>query len=244
MRRFYVGMLMVLFLFSGLQSKGNWEIGIHYSYWTLNVAESFFENNFTPDIEEYDPDKGDLNFDSNGSNYGFVIRFFPGGKNGSFSIGISYERNNFYLDFAGSYSDINNDGNPYDVSASGSMDLFPHSFNLSFRWELWPSKKIHPFIGIGLGAGVLEGNVKYHSVKTTYLPGDTDIDVTDEDLTLKEALEELEDEGDGFPLGFFPIINFHIGVRGEVIPNLYLLGEIAIYDGFIIGAGIAYRFDI
>jgi opacity protein-like surface antigen len=236
--------VLVLFSFCGLRAKGNWEIGLHYSYWTLNVATSFFENNFTPDIEDYDPDKGRLNFDSSGSNYGIAVRFFPGGKNGGFSIGISYERNNFYLDFEGSYSDTNDDGDPYDATASGSMDLFPHSFNLTFRWELWPSKNIHPFIGIGLGAGLLEGDVQYQSQTVTYRPGGTDVDTTSETMTLKEALDELEDEGDGFPLGFFPIIHIHLGVRGEVISNVYLLGEIALYNGFIFRAGLAYRFDI
>jgi hypothetical protein len=107
---------------------------------------------------------------------------------------------------------------------------------------LWPSSKIHPFIGIGLGAGLLGGNVEYHYVKTTFLPGGTDVDIVDEEMTLEEALDELEAEGDGFPLSFFPLIHIHLGVRGEVASNVYLMGEIAIYNGMIFRAGIAYRF--
>jgi len=34
----------------------------------------------------------------------------------------------------------------------------------------------------------------------------------------------------------------NLGIRGEIVDNVYLLGEVAIYDGFIIRGGLAYRF--
>ena len=242
MKRYVLLMFLVSFLVSGLYSKEKWEVGIHYSYWSFNVAKSFFEDSFTPDFEDYDPDKGSLGFNSDGNNYGIEIRFFPGGKKGSFSIGISYERNYFNLDFSGEYNDINDDGNPYEASASGSLELAPHSFNIGIRWELWPGSSIHPFIGIGLGAGLLNGTVKYQTETITYVPGNTEVEVTDDEMTLKEFLEELEDDGDGFPLSFFPIIHIHLGVRGEITQNLYLLAEMSVYDGIMFRGGIAYRF--
>ena len=222
--------------------KGQWEIGFHYSSWSIDIIGPLIENNFTPEFENYDPEKGNFNFHSVGNNYGFEVRFFPKGKNGSFSIGFSYERNNFKADIDGSYTDYDDAGNRVEAEGAGSIELLPHSFNFSFRWELWPTSRIHPYIGIGLGLGPLNGSIQLHTRATTYYNGYTVVEEADEVKTIDEALEELAEEDEEFPLDVFPIVHLQFGLRGEVIKNVYLLGEIAIYDGVIFRGGAAVRF--
>ena len=171
----------------------------------------------------------------------FILNF-PSGKNGSFSIGFSYERNNFKAKINGEYEDMI-DRYSADVSGTGTFRLLPHSFNISMRWELWPRKRVHPYIGIGIGIGPLNGGFNLKVIQTIHKPGgDVIVEHIAEEMTMDEALEELEQEGNSFPLRVIPIIHLNFGVRGEVTTNFYVLGEFAIYDGIIFRLGIAYRF--
>lgn len=243
MKKFAFIIVLVLVLVINSYPAGKWEIGTHYSSWSLNLLKSEIEKNFTPDLELYDPTKGHFNFDSNGNNYGLEIRFFPGGKDGSFSIGLSYEKNNFKAKINGAYTDYDNIGNRLEAEAKGTVDVFPHSVNLSFRWDLWPSSRIHPYIGIGFGMGSLTGTMKADTKATLYYSsGATQTETAHEEKTIKQVLEELKEQGNEYPLSFFPIAHIHFGLKGEVVNNVYLLGEVAIYDGFILRGGIAYRF--
>ncbi|MCX6581382.1 MAG: hypothetical protein NT166_14510 [Candidatus Aminicenantes bacterium] len=237
--------IMILILGMAIDSypAGKWEFGFHYSSWSLNLIKSNIEKNFNPDLELYDPEKGNFKFDSNGNNLGFDLRYFPGGKNGSFSIGVSYERNNFKANINGAYTDHDNAGNRLEAEAKGTMDVYPHSFNLSFRWDLWPSSRVHPYIGIGVGMGALNGTFVADTKATLYhSSGATQTETAHEEKTLRQVLDEMEEEGDKYPLSFFPIVHIQFGLRGEIINNLYLLGEVAVYDGIIFRGGIAYRF--
>lgn len=233
-------LLFFLTMFFGFsKSTGKFEVGFHYSYWSIDIIAPVVEG-WTPDLENYDTEKGKINFDSNGNNYGFEFRFFPAGKNGSFSIGLSYERNNFKATAAGEYTDTNPDPIQYpgvdklEASADGNIELFPHSFNLSLRWELWSKARVHPYIGFGFGIGTLKkGRIWYHAEVTAYKGALSETEEEEEEQTLKEALD---------PLKFFPIVHLNFGVRGEIYDNLYLLGEVAVYDGLIFRGGLAYRF--
>lgn len=243
MKKFAFIIVFVSVLVISSYASGNWEIGTHYSYWSLNLIKSQIEKNFTPDLDLYDPNKGHFNFDSNGNNYGVEIRYFPGGKDGSFSIGLSYERNNFKSKINGAYTEYDNYGNRLEAEAAGTVDVFPHSFNLSFRWDLWPSSRIHPYIGIGFGMGALRGTLKADTKATLYYSsGATRSETDHEEKTIKQALDEFKDQGNEYPLNFFPIAHIHFGLKGEIVNNIYLLGEVAVYDGFIARGGIAYRF--
>lgn len=213
--------------------KGQWEVGFHYSYWTVNVIAEPLEEALEDSIEGFDPTKGALDFKSNGNNYGFEVRFFPGGKEGSFSLGLSYERNNFKGELSGSYQEQGG-----EVRAEGFFDLRPHSFNFSIRWDLWPTARVHPYIGLGFGAGPLNG-ILSSQIITTY-PNGSVVAEDPEEKTLEEILDEDEDEA--FPLSFFPIIHLNFGLRGEITDNVYLLAEFALYDGLIFRGGVAYRF--
>jgi len=244
MKRFLIILLisLVSMSFTFAQSKGHWEVGIHYSTWNIDALTSYLEDNFVPELEYYELDKGPLTYDSNGNNYGIELRFFPGGKKGSFSIGISYEKNNFRATAAGSYQETQQ-GKLYELTADGAMDLTPHSFNLGLRWELFPTARVHPYFGFAVGLGALNGTLEYHTVLRE-VGNPNPIDSIDEEWTLKEALEEIEVETgeDSYPLSFFPILHVQVGVRGEIAPNIYLLAEAALYDGFILRGGLAYRF--
>jgi len=221
-------------------SGGHWEFGSHYSYWTVNFAGQLIEDNIITQIDDYDASKGDFNFKSNGNNYGLEIRYFPGGKDGSFSLGVSIERNNFKAKMKGGYNETYN-GYPGTVTGDGTMDLRPHSINLSLRWELWPSARIHPYFGLGFGFGKMDGEFKLDVVKTVYYPGNTSVITETDTLTLEEAMDDLKNEGDEFPFNFFPIIHVNFGLRVEVLSNLYILGEAAFYDGIVFRGGIAVR---
>ncbi len=221
---------------------GHWEVGVHYSTWSINVISTLIEDNFIPEFDNYDPEKGRFNFASDGSNYGLELRYFPGGKDGSFSIGLSYERNYFRAKLDGQYSDYDDYGNKLDVVGNGEIEFLPHSVNLNFHWEIFPRGRIHPYLGIGVGIGPLDGSLVLLGKKTTYYNGLPYTETFDERKTMQEVLDELEEEGDKFPLSIFPIVHVCFGLRGEVLNNVFLLGEVAVYDGIIFRGGLAVRF--
>ncbi|MEN8153936.1 MAG: hypothetical protein ABFR75_07915 [Acidobacteriota bacterium] len=241
MKKILILSIFFLMIFLPVNAKGNWEVGIHYSTWTIDMIAPFVED-ITPDLEHYDPEKGSLNFDSNGNNYGIELRYFPAGKNGSFSMGISYERNNFRADLTGAYSDVI-DGFPVTASASGSIEMLPHSFNFNVRWELWPKSRVHPYFGFGFGVGAQDGTFSYYAKAITTKGGIDIIEEETDTYTFDELISDYEEEeGKTFPVSVFPIIHIQFGIRGEVTDNLYLLAEVAVYDGLIFRGGIAYRF--
>ncbi len=240
MKKIGIALIVLLMLTGNIVGKGEWEIGFHYSYWSINLLKPVLEEAVKDSFDSYDANKGDILFDSNGNNMGFELRYYPGGKLGSFSIGLSYERNNFKGDLTGSYEDTI-DGVPGTVEAVGYFDLKPHSFNINFRWDIAPRYRFHPFIGIGFGFGRMDGIVSLATTGTAY--NGTVLLSELEEKTLKQLLDEYEEEeGKKFPVGFFPIVYFSVGMKGEIANNLYLSGEVAIYDGLIFRGGLAFRF--
>lgn len=242
MKKIIILIFLILLLSIQIYSEGEWVLGFHYSKWSINVVKPMIEENVTDAFDDFDTSKGDLNFDSSGNNIGFEIRYFPKGKNGSFSMGISYERNNFKGTLGGNYTDTDDFGNRIEVVGKGSFDLKPHSFNFNLCWDLWPKSRVHPYIGIGIGIGPLNGDLELNTTTTTYYQGYTVVEEEKEKKTLKEAINELDDEGQGFPLTFFPIIHLSLGCKGEVVNNLYVFVEVAIYDGTLFRGGVSYRF--
>lgn len=242
MRKKIVEVILFAILCFPTFAQGNWEVSAHYSSWSINVAKDYIEENFVDAFEYYDPTKGALNFDSNGNNMGLMVRFYPGGKEGAFSLGVSYERNNFKGTLTGSYVETDNHGNRAEVTANGLFDLTPHSFNFSIRWDLFPSGAVHPYIGVGVGFGPLNGILSLETVTRTTINGSTITDREYEELTLEEAIEKLEiEEGENYPFNFFPILHVCVGLKGEILPNIYLMGEAAFYDGIIFRGGVAVR---
>lgn len=243
MKKLIMVLIFSMFASSAVAAKGMFEFGIHYSSWNVDMIAPLVEDAIIPEIEYWNPEYGSLVFDSNGNNYGFEFRFFPGGSGGSFSLGISYERNNFKMRADGVYDGYDDHNNPIKAEASGTIDLLPHSINLSIRWELWPSKRVHPYIGLGFGFGKEEALVQFHSKATTSIQGADVVEEQDEVWTFEDIKNEFEQsEGKKWPVGFFPVIHIHFGFRGEIINHTYLLIETAFYNGLIFRGGIAYRF--
>ena len=233
----------IFFLFSAIiYSSSNFELTVHGSYWTADIFSSIIEENFTPDFAGYDAEKGNYDLNFYGSNFGIGFRYYPGGKYGSFSIGISYERNSFKSDLSGSYQDYDGYGNKYVSTSVGYLKVFPHSFNVSFRWDISAKKKFHPYFEFGFGIGKMDGIVKVDVETVYYTEHGTITDNDSEEMTLEEALDELEEEGNKIPIKFIPIVHIGFGIKGEIAENFYLIGEISIYDGLIFRGGVAYRF--
>jgi hypothetical protein len=242
MKKIVLPLVLAALLTFQVFPKGEWELGFHYSYWSIDIIGPIIEDSIGEGFDEYDVNKGDLNFDSDGNNLGFEVRYFPGGRNSAFSLGLSYEKNNFKGSLAGTYEETDNLGNRAVVSADGSFDLRPHSFNFSIRWDLWPSSRVHPYIGLGIGIGPLNGDLRLRVTTTTYIGNQTFVEEETEEKTLQEILDDAAAEGEEFPLGFFPIVHLHFGFRGEIAPNIYVLAEAAVYDGIIFRGGLAFRF--
>ena len=80
MKKLILLIILVSLLILPVQPKGEWEFGLHYSFWSIDILSPLIEDNLTPDFEHYDPDKGNFNFNSNGNNFGFEFRYFPSGK--------------------------------------------------------------------------------------------------------------------------------------------------------------------
>jgi hypothetical protein len=221
-------------------AQGKLEVGVHYSSWGSGLVIAYPEDNITDAFNAYG---GPIELDPHGHNYGFELRFFPGGKQGSFSIGISYERNYFKADLSGSYTETIA-GGTVTKTGNGKIDLTPHSFNMDLRWEIIPHSKVHPYLGIGFGVGPLNGNVTLTTITKTEMNGSSTTQTETERLTLKEAIENIEAKQgkDLYFLNFFPIVHLNLGLRAEVTENIYLLGEVALYDGIIARGGLAYRF--
>lgn len=236
--------LCVLSIAFSSHAQENWEFGIHYSNWGMGYFIVEPEDDASDVFDAYD---GPIEFDTKGHNFGFSVRFFPGGKQGSFSVGFSYERNYFNADISGSYSE-EIEGGTVTKTGSGYVDLTPHSFNLDVRWEIIPTSKVHPYVGIGIGAGPQTGNIVFTTVTDTQINGSVHTEIETEELSLKEAIKKIEQEREGeededyYMVDFFPILYLNFGLRAELAKNFYLLGEIAIYDGFIARGGLAFRF--
>ena len=240
MKKLLLMVLLIVSISFLSHAQGQWEIGGHYSSWSSGFVVASPGDYAADAFDEYD---GPIGFDFDGHNFGFGLRFFPAGKQGSFSIGLSYERNYFNADLSGSYTETLQSGTVIKTG-SGRIESTPHSFNLDFRWEIFPRSRVHPYIGIGFGAGPLDGDITFTTVTETNQSGSVLTRTVTEEMTLKDAIRKIEEKQgkDLYPIHFFPIFHLDLGIRGEIVQGVYLLGEVALYDGTIVRGGLAYRF--
>ncbi len=239
-----VTVIFILLIFGLSADDKKWEIDLHYSSWSINFLSSTLIGIAEDEIDDYDPEKGEITFNSHGSNLGIGVRYFPAGKTGSFSLGFSHERNSFQIDITGKYIKSDSIGQQMVVDGNGSIIIKPHAFHFNVRWEIFPSYRIHPYFGLGFGIGVLNGNAEgYATSVTTLYNGETIESVEyEENETLNEFINEYKEDGNSIPIGFFPFLQMEFGVRGEVAKDVYLLAEIQFYTGISFRGGISYRF--
>ncbi len=235
---------------------GKLEIEIHYGYWTLDPIKGLFEADMTQELsDEIAEEIGiqiiesgynivrvghdhNLSFDSSGSVYGFELRFYPGGRYSSFSLGVSIDKTHMKASVEGPVTVRFNDGTYAEMESVGVIDLNPLFTNLSFRWDIKPEWIVTPYVVLGLGVAALNGEVSYNYDGTYYWAQGTE-NYQDEDI---RDIKEAEEDSDVNLPNILPLLQINLGVRGEVIPHLHLRAEIGIWDGIIFRAGIAYKF--
>jgi hypothetical protein len=265
------------FLFLGMtlparsQTKGHWEFGFHYSRWSLNLLRSAIEEDLSDALETDLKDQvlediqadyprlmeksysQEVQFDSGGDNIGFEVRYYPGGKNGSFSVGLSVEKTTMRVSLpeVSAQMTLTDTFTLQEAQFSGSSEaefLFkPWSFHLSFRWDIFPSSAVHPYITLGLGAATgspLENaEVSYAYAGELSIPGEgTEFYSDSESKSVQELKDELEAEGEDFFLpGFMPFFQLNLGLKAVVTPNIHLLVDAGVWNGFLVRGGISVR---
>ncbi len=253
-----------LVLVPGLSADGHFELGFHYGTWNLNLLGSLVENGLSDalesafkdaileEIQEDYPQFQDpvydqsVQFDSGGNNYGFEIRWYPGGHDGSFSLGVSVEKTKMEVELTEVAMDMTfQDGSTFSGLADGNIALNPLTFLLSLRWDILPRSPVHPYITLGVGAAALS-SFKDDTVSYSWMgelnimgqPAETYLETGSK--TIEEIKDELE-EGEDFPLTFLPFIQLNLGLKGKINDNIHLMVDAGIWDGFIIRGGIALR---
>ncbi len=235
---------------------GKLEVDVHYGYWTLDVFKGLFEDDLTKSLsDEIAKEIGikinesgynivkvghdhNLVFGSSGSIYGFELRFYPGGRYSSFSLGVSIEKTHMEATVEGPINVQFNDGSYAEMEAVGVVELNPLFTNLSFRWDIKPDWIVTPYFVLGIGVAALNGEVRYNYNGTYYWARGTEGYQEEDSRNIKEAEEDAD-----FNLpNILPLLQISLGVRAEVIPHLHLKAEAGIWDGFILRAGLAYKF--
>jgi hypothetical protein len=238
---------------------GYWEVEVHFSGWSIDPAKRFFESSLTEKVcnevrtNVFDkltgifgtsptrsdrPNYGcDLDLDSEGSNYGLEIRFYPLGRRGSFSLGLSLEKTHIKIPVQGQVTETYADGSQATVEADAYVETSPLTTNLSFRWDFAPSWRVTPYFVFGLGVGSLSGEAKYQYTGT-YVRGSDQLSIEGGETKTFDDLREEED----IELTLFPLLHLALGVKGEIHSGLMGKAEIGFWDGLIFRAGLAFRF--
>jgi len=199
--------------------------------------------------------------DSSGSNFGFEIRWYPAGDKGSFSLGLSLEKTSMAVMMTEAKADITldvpEDGTlkpaTFSGQGNGEFRLEPWSFHVNFRWEFKPEWIVHPYLALGVGYGsgrYLDQGTLNYNVQGDFriLGGGTEYFKESGTKNLKAVKDKLGDDADSegkvlkVPFWFVPFFQISLGAKGKIADNLFLLGEAAFWDGFILRGGIAYRF--
>jgi len=251
--------------------QGHFELGFHYSKWSINLLRSLIEGGLSDALESELKDKflsdiqvdyptleesaysQDVAFDSSGNNFGFEIRWYPGGTNGSFSLGLSIEKTTMRVavpEISASLSlrdSLSGEEGRFSAAAGGEFLIKPLSFHLSFRWDILPSAIVHPYVTLGFGAAMAEAiekaQVSYSFAGDLLLPGESPDHYEDSvTKTLQEVKEEVEAEGEEFFLpGFVPFLQLNLGLKVRLSSNIHILLDAGIWNGFLIRGGLAIR---
>lgn len=275
-----LGSALVLTDASPAAAQGKFEFGFHYGSWSLNLlkpvveslADSFaeeFKNKVFDKIQEDNPGvdlreldfQNQVEFDSSGRNYGFEIRWYPAGENGSFSIGLAMEKNSFKIGLPNVSTVMTlEDMKTHEIigfEGAGSADVQsePLVFLLTFRWDIFPRGLIHPYFTFGLGAAGVsawdETVLNYMFTGTANFPGEplqtiaesgtkTFLQLKEEDVQRK--IDEGSDEKPfDYPIKFFPFLQLHFGLKAKLAKFAHLLVDFGVLDGFVLRGGVAIR---
>lgn len=236
--------------------SGYWEIGGHYSKWSVNFVRSLFEDTLKDELAEEIQNqiikrsgaiqaglvklnfRHDLSFDSDGSNFGFEVRYYSRGRTGTFSLGFGLEKTDLSLTLAGPLTQEFSNGATATVDASTKLVSSPFSTHVNFRWEVGTEAIVTPYFTLGFGFAPLKATLTY-DFTGTFRKDDIVATISD---AKEKSLEELSADVDfRFP-DVLVIFQLSFGLKARLYRGLYLLGEAGIWDGIILRGGLSYRF--
>jgi len=254
-----------------LAQGGHFEFGGHYGRWTLDIlgqkaveliddaTSDELRNAIEDEIRTLYPNYSVvqfaqvIDFDSSGDNFGLSLRWYPAGHRGSFSLGVSVEKCSFKVLPASTVQMNLEDWETlaaatFSGDAEGRALIKAMSFLLTFRWDIFPSKSIHPYLTFGGGISTAKalddsslaysfsGQLSGSSIPTQTIEGS-------ETKTLRQLRDEaLEDEETDFPIpNFIPFIQLNLGLKARLTKGLHVLVDAGVYNGFMVNAGIALR---
>ena len=235
---------------------GHFEVEVHYSAWSIDPAKGAFEGTITKKIANEIRDQvtrqikdsyggnvmpssneHSLSLDSRGSNYGFEVRYYPLGRKGSMSVGLSLEKTNIKVMIKGPVTQRYADGSSATVEGDAYVETNPLTTHLSFRWDFVPSWRVTPYFVFGLGIGPLNGTAAY--VYTgTYRRGSGQAEISGEETKTFDDLRAEEEIG----LERSIILHAALGLKGNIYKGLTLKAEVGFWDGLILRSGLAFRF--
>lgn len=260
---------MVIISAVPVSAQGKVEISFHFGSWSLNILkdaieeglgdnlETEFKDSFQESIQSDYPGLQALyydqtvEFDSSGQNFGFELRWYPRGQNGSFSLGLAVERTTMEVGFPNVSAELGlSDGSVFQANASGRFLIKPLAFLMSFRWDMWPSARLHPYLTFGVGGAAMgpildKGEFSFAYEGTLDVSGGGQDYYSESDTkTLREFKDEIEAEGeDDFVLpGFLPFLQLHVGLKAVVSRNIHIMVDAGILNGILIRGGLAFRF--
>jgi hypothetical protein len=262
---FILSLSILLVTAPRLVAQGHFEFGGHYGRWSLNLLGNLakdalndatkdeIQDRILTDIQDSYPGltltayDQTLNFDSRGDDFGFGVRFYPGGYRGSFSLGVSIEKSTFkVLPSVTSLMQLQDPGTLetaiFSGTAAGSAIIKAMSLLLTFRWDIFPSAIVHPYITFGGGistAKALDDSILAYSY-SGQLTGDAIPTETVSGADSK-TLRELKDESTTKFPNFLPFIQLNLGLKARLTKNIHLLVDAGVFDGFMISGGLAVR---
>jgi hypothetical protein len=262
---FILALSMLLAAAPGLKAQGHFEFSGHYGRWSLNLLGNLakdalddaikdeIQDRILTDIQDSYPGLAmtsydqTLDFSSHGDDFGFGFRFYPGGRRGSFSLGVSVEKSAFkVLPTVASLMELQDTSTletaTFDGTASASAIIKAMSFLLTVRWDILPSAAVHPYITFGGGistARALDDSTLSYSY-AGQLAGSAIPTETVEGSDAK-TLRELKDESDTNLPNFLPFIQLNLGLKARLTKSIHLLVDAGVFDGFMISGGVALR---
>gem|GEM_PF-960994 len=240
----------LLFFSLSLIAGASVELVFSGGMWSLNLVKGRIEslandqidNAIRDTIENDYPELRDasymhtVNFDSSGGNYGLGLRIYPGGKKGSFSLGVFLFKTSMTLEMDGTIR-IEKEGNYGIVNGQGKVNINTPALLLELRWEFLPSSLISPYITFGGGAGYLNGDAAFNGDIETHVGGTVEYDTISESKTF----DQLREEEENVP-SVLPFAKLVLGVRARLTDNLNAFIEGGLLNGFVFSGGAGFRF--
>lgn len=238
---------IILLFITGMQAGISVEIAFHYGSWSLNLLKEQIENLLNDVVEEqvkeaisddfpgenhvfYDQN---LTFDSSGNNSGLSIRIYPGGKDGTFSLGVGYYKTKMEFGVTTEIIDKLDSGKVFSLDSSGNITIDSYAYVVDLRWDFFPKSRITPYFTMGGGILKVKGTIGAKA-EGTYKEGAVVHNYSFEET---EKIEEIED----IPKNL-PVIIMNLGLRANIVAGLNFYVDAGIYNGFLVKGGVSYRF--